>query len=244
MTYTKEDFGKIVAELELHLCADVEDPLPCRLFEATMPTDRDNAKLRDGTLVDHVADACNLASSIQGVYTLLKLANNDQECEHLSRVLVRELGALREAVQTAEEEQIHFEKHVLDCAETPGFSAEPAEKNIRLWADILKHPAATIVSHQCFSNDMESEVVIDTATMRKLEKEMLGILRSDGEAAGNASKAWSKVWEKYSGKTVQFQLPTIMEVEVFLRVTADRIENLIARRVRIAALQSNHSTSI
>lgn len=230
MTYSKYDFEKIAAELKRHLYENIDDPLPCRLFEFEMLDGRDKAKLKNGKYVDHVADACNLASSIEGIYGLLTLVRNDDDCERLSRVLVRELGALREAVQNAVEEQISYEKNVLNVSSVPGFSAKPAEKNIRLWADILKHPAATIVAHQCFTNENEAEFIIDTAKMRVLESKMREIYRADVDVDCNTSKAWRKVWEKYTASTVQFTLPSVKEIELFLKITAERIQNLIDRR--------------
>ncbi|WP_323764610.1 hypothetical protein [Marinovum sp.] len=234
MKYSKNDFDMIVAELERRLCEDVEDPLPCRLFEFAMPDNRDQAKMKGGTVVDHVADACNLASSIQGIYSLLTLVNDDEDCDRLSRVLVRELGALREAVQNAVEEQHAYEKQVLKRAGTSGFSGTPEEKNIRLWADVLKHPAATILAHQCFSETNEAERIIDTATMRCLEKKMRKICEDDLDVDGNTSKAWGKVWKDYSGATVQFNLPTVDEIKAFLEVIADRLQDLIDRRQEIS----------
>ena len=234
MKYSKNDFDMIITELERRLCEDVDDPLPCRLFEFAMPDNRDQAKMKDGTIVEHVADACNLASSIQGIYSLLKLANDDGDSDRLSRILVRELGSLREAVQNAVEEQISYEKQVLKRANTPGFSAKAAEKNIRLWADVLKHPAATILAHQCFSETEEAERIIDTATMRLLEENMRKICKDDPDVDGNTSKAWGKVWRGYLGTTVQFNLPTVDEIKTFLEVIADRLQNLIDRRQRIS----------
>lgn len=237
MIYSKSDFDMIVAELERRLCEDIDNPLPCRLFDFAMPDGRDRAKMKDGTFVEHVADACNLASSIQGIYSLLKLVNDDDDCDRLSRVLVRELGSLREAVQNAVEEQIDYEKQVLKRTNVSGFSAKPEEKNIRLWADVLKHPAATIIAHQCFSETEEAQCTIDAAKMRLLEKEMKKIYRDDPDVDGNTSKAWVRVWKDYSGKTVQFDLPSVDEIGKFFEVIADRLQNLIDRRQEISALE-------
>lgn len=233
MNYSKSDFDLILAELERELCEDPNHPLPCGLFDTPMPDGRDLAKLKDGRCVEHVADACNLASSIQGIHSLLKLAKEEDDCERLSRVLVRELGSLREAVQDAEQAQIEYEEQDLELMGVSGFSAKPEEKNIRLWADILKHPAATIIAHQCFSDTDEAVCIIDTAEMRALEKKMQRLLKSDPDVDGNSSKAWRKVWKNYSGKTVQFNLPSVDEVEKFFRATAERIQKHIDRRRKL-----------
>lgn len=236
MKYTKKDFELIITEMEKRLCQDIDDPLPCRLYDFKMLKNRDKAKMKDGSFVDHVPDACNLASSIQGIYSLLTLVKNDDESERLSRVLIRELGALREAVQNAMEEQFSFEKNVLELQGPKGFSAEPPEKNIRLWADVLKHPAATILAHQCFSGTEGAEETIDTTKLRQLEKNAQELCRSDPCVERNMSKAWNKVWIDFAGKTVQFQLPTVEEITEFIAVSANRLEGLIDRRQTIETI--------
>lgn len=233
MKYSKSDFDRILTELTRRLCEDAGDPLPCKLYDFTKPNNGDQATTKDGAMHLHVADACNLASSIQGLYRLLSLAKDDTDCEQLSRVVVRELSALREAVQSALEEQIFYERNEPKLRRVSGFSAKPAEKSIRLWADVLKHPAATILAHQCFDHDDGPEKVIDTAELRNLEKNAIQICKDDSSVNHNMSKAWAKVWMNYSGKTVQFDLPNVDEIIDFLVVIADRVENLIDRRQKI-----------
>lgn len=232
MIYSKKDFDEISSKLKQNLCSDEDKPLPCRLLEFEMPDDYPFIKKADED--DHVADACNLAASIQGINCLLNLTKDDHDCDRLSRILVRELSCLREAVQNAEEQQIEYEKTVLNRTGISGFNAKPAEKNIRLWADALKHPAATIVAHQCFEDKEEADLIVDTSKLRELEKQMGEICRSDPSENMNASKAWRKVWDEYSGKTVQFSLPTVDEIKAFLDATTGRLENLINRRKKIA----------
>jgi len=144
------------------------------------------------------------------------------------------LSELKRRLQCALEEQISYEKRELGLKNVSGFSAKPAEKTIRLWADVLKHPAATILAHQCFDHDDGPERVVDTAELRVLEKEAKSICKTDSSVDHNMSKAWATVWMSYSGKTVQFDLPTVDEIISFLAVITNRVENLIARRQEIS----------
>ncbi|MCC5781277.1 hypothetical protein H7H48_19610 [Nitratireductor sp. B36] len=230
MTYSPTDFQELNSELTRTLQLTEDDAKPCQLYDCEMPEDHQTIKLQTGERVCHVADACNLASSLQGISCLLRIPISENDCTNLSRVLVRELGCLWEMIDAAVQEQRRLENSSGFRGRKSHRDNKPAGKLIKLWADVLKHPKSAVVAHQCFDRT-EATFIIDSDELRKLEAEMK-IIRPEHE--NSSDKAWGIIWRRYAGEIVFFTLPEVDEIKKFIVELNEHYDYLIQHRRRLA----------
>lgn len=207
MGYTLEEFTQILGEFEKHLIVkgDGEDPdyaISCDAYNSA----------EDET---HIPEACNLAALIDAVPLILNSPESDYDSDVLSVVLICQLGLLREYIESA-----------LRTLST-GPNAKLSDKNIRVWANFLKHPGRSVVSHRCEANPTNPDFEITTSVLLSWEEEF-----KNCETREEKEAFWQTKKDQMADKTVKICLPTIDELNHFFKGSSEHIRRLIALRQR------------
>lgn len=234
MSYTHADFQSLIVALERSLLPPAGEAKPCLLYNCGMLKSYEAVRLATGEEIDHVADACNLDGSFQSIERLLSLPQTDDDCGLLSRILVRELGCLWESVDHAIKAQRALEENVGVAGKLAHRDNKGAGRCIKLWADALKHPNATIVAHQCVETFEEADTLIDSQKLEELFAEMKALNKTYPADQKSTGRAWNEVWQQYSGSVIVLALPSVTEIIAFLDELDSHLDYLIGRRKRLA----------
>lgn len=205
MGYSVEEFSKILGEFEKYLIekGNGEEPdyaISCGSYSSG----------NDGP---HIPEACNIAAVIDAVPLILKSPESDYDSDVLSVVLLCQLGLLREYIEVALR------------ALCTGPNPKPSDKMIRVWANFLKHPGRSVVSHRCEANPPNPDFEITTDVLIAWENDFKRC-RSESEKR----KFWSDKKDEMADKIVKITLPKIDELSQFFKGSSQHINRLTTWR--------------
>lgn len=182
--------------------------------------DRRVVVLSDGDDIHNVAEARNVAASINCIRRVLSSQRSDIGCSEMSGVLIKELSILNEYI----------------IASMKAYGIHPNNKEstklIRLWANFLKHPSYIVSAHCCIVSKSLALEVIDSEKLFKWDRE---VRKVDRDVKKEAMEGKVK---SLRGVPVYISYPTVSEVCECIKSNSEHLDRII-EKVRRSACDAN-----
>jgi hypothetical protein len=207
MSYNLDDFAQIQENFENHLiikgkAGEADLAISCGVYNGI-----DN--------LPHIPEACNLAVIIDGIHLILKSPKEEYDCEALSPVFLCQLGILREYIEQA---MYALEK---------GPAAKASDKLIKVWANFVKHPGRSVISHRCIDQPNNDNFQITGKTLLNWEEEF-----KKCRHGREKDSFWKEKKDSLADLVIEVCYPTIEDLEGFFIGSSEHIKRLIDKRHR------------